>query len=69
MKFCDNPKCPNHVEVSYEIHRSTFATDVHGKRVEIKNHKFITPFGKTLFFCDWCKEAIDIYRWETNLGK
>ena len=59
--FCDNPECPNHVKVSDEIHGSSFAVNVHGQRMEVRNHQYVySPIG-VRFFCDWCSNAIQFH--------
>jgi len=70
MKFCDNPSCQNHLEVSDHIflsgilRRYITPTEIR----EVFRHEFIKG-PKTLSICDWCNNAIDFFTGYPNTPK
>ena len=59
-KFCDNPKCKNHIDTP-AWHEHIMVEGSNGKRIEIKRNLYILyPTGKTVSLCDVCKCAHDL---------
>lgn len=70
-KFCDNPKCLLHTDVYSDEQTSMFYMNNKDEKCWSDRHKYITykrdpedPYRilhrKDLFFCEVCKEAIEL---------
>lgn len=72
MKFCDNPKCRNHIECSKSAKDSRHIL-VHGEQVgidtyttrQVSLHPFVRADNRFTLICDDCKAAWD-YIMETG---
>jgi len=60
MKFCSNPKCKWHVDVSPTVEKcGRIVEELDDKLIEIQCHPYRILNENKIFFCDICKGAID----------
>jgi len=59
MKFCDNEKCFCHREVDKNTNNNMTLT-FNGIKRKIARYEYIMD-GKCKFFCEICKNAIDMF--------
>ena len=66
-KFCHNPVCPQHTDVSWQILTSGH---MHIRSVEgatmVKRHEYITLGGKQIYLCDTCFNAVRLLQDAVN---
>ncbi len=66
MKFCDNPECPNHTDVSQEVFNGKMlSVSLPGNigdipvYLELCRHEFMTNKG-IMSLCTWCYGVVQM---------